>query len=158
MKDAAEGMFAQMMASMAHAAQGDAPFAGEEPVFGANASSKVEFFERGNAVDESAEGVFSRMTFSGCFAIDEFMIQHKDGSPVEAGLGADFDEANGPVAAWVWFSCLVNDAVKEKLEEFFGGSFDETLQRMDISTEAFLAFSDSKAWGVFEQEDEEPLW
>lgn len=94
MKDAAEGMFTQMMASMAHAAQRDASCDGA--VLGANASSKVEFFERSNAVDESVEGVFSRMTFTGCFAIDEFMIQHKDGSPVEAGLGADFDEANGP--------------------------------------------------------------
>ncbi|MDO4442305.1 MAG: hypothetical protein Q4B69_00300 [Slackia sp.] len=158
MENADEGMFAQMMASMARAAWQDGVSADGAMDSGANASGAIEFFERENAVDESVEGVRSRMTFTGCFAIDGFVIQHKDETPVEAGFGADFGEANGPSVAWVWFSCPVNDAVKEKFEEFFGGAFDETLRRMDIPVEEFLSFSDSKAWGVFEQEDDEPLW
>lgn len=143
-------MFAQMMAAMANAGQTE----DASPA----SPCKIEFFERENAVDDSAEGVASRMVFTGCFAIDGYMVQHKDASPVEAGLGADFNESGGPVAAWVWFSVPVNDAVRLKFEEFFGGSFDEDGLRMPIESEKFLDFSDSKAWGVFEQETEDPLW
>lgn len=144
-----ENMFAQMMAAMANAGQPEEA----QPA----PPCKIEFFERGNAVDDSADGVASRMMFTGCFAIDDFMIQRKDASPVDAGLGADFNESGGPVAAWVWFSVPVNQAVRLKFEEFFGGSFDEDGLRMPIAVEKFLDFSDSKAWGVYEQE-EDPLW
>lgn len=151
MENGSEAMFAQMMAAMAAGAQE----ASEE----GPSSGAVTFFERSNAADASAPGVFSRMTFTGCFAIDDFMIRRKDGTPVEAGLGADFDEAGGPVAAGVWFSRPVNRAVEEKFETFFGASFDEGKQRMDIEPATFLDFADSKAWGVYEQEeDEDPLW
>lgn len=145
----AEDMFAQMMAAMANADQPKAETAAH--------SCKVEFFEQSNTVDESVAGIASRMVFTGCFAIDDYMIQRKDGSPVQAGLGADFNESGGPTAAWIWFSTPVNDAVKQKFEEFFGGSFDEDGLRMPVDAEAFLDFSDSKGWGVYEEEGD-PLW
>ena len=59
------------------------------------------------------------MQFDGCFAIDEYMIQRKDGTPVDAGFGADFNDAGGPVASWVWFSRPVNGPVRAKFEERF---------------------------------------
>ena len=143
MENDSERMMMQMMANMM-AGKRD-----EEPE--RCSSCRIDFFERENAVDSQAEGVFSRMLFKGCFAIDGYVIQNAEGEPVESGLGADFDEANGPTAAWVWFCRPANDAVKEKFQEFFGGSFDESGQRMDISTDRFVAFSDSKSWGSYEE-------
>lgn len=159
MENDSERMMMQMMASMMAGKQDEDLESGS--------SCRIDFFERENTVDNQAEGVFSRMVFKGCFAIDGYVIQSVEGEPVESGLGADFDEANGPVAAWVWFCRPVNDAVKERFEEFFGGVFDETKQRMDIGTERFVAFSDSKSWGsyeeafgggVFGEDDEDALW
>lgn len=159
MENDSERMMMQMMANMMAGKQDEDLESGS--------SCRIDFFERENAVDNQAEGVFSRMVFKGCFAIDGYVIQSAEGEPVEAGLGADFDEANGPVATWVWFCRPVNDAVKERFEEFFGAAFDETKQRMDIETERFVAFSDSKSWGsyeeafgggVFGEDDEDALW
>lgn len=70
--------------------KGDA--AAVEPAEG---TVKITFFEKGNTVDSSIEGIASRMQFDGCFAIDEYMIQRKDGTPVDAGFGADFNDAGG---------------------------------------------------------------
>ena len=115
---------------------------------------KITFFEKENTNDSTVEGIASRMQFNGCFAIDEYMIQRKDGTPVDAGFGADFNEANGPVAAWVWFSRPVNGPVKAKFEERFNGTFNEDGLRMDIPTEEFLAFADSGAWNAFAVDDD----
>ena len=89
-----EKAMAEMMAAqfMGKDEQGDPAAARDD------AAVKITFFEKDNTVDNSIEGIASRMQFNGCFAIDEYMIQHKDGSPVDAGFGADFNEANGPVA------------------------------------------------------------
>lgn len=127
---------------------------------GEDDKSKISFFERGNSVDESVEGLASRMIFTGHFAIDNFMISRKDGSLVEAGFGADFKDADGPVAAWIWFSRPVNAAVKAKFEEIFGGTFDEEGMRMDLDVDVFLKYSDSGKWDVFEDEsaDEDILF
>ena len=74
-KALAEMMAAQFMD------KGDA--AAVEPAEG---TVKITFFEKGNTVDSSIEGIASRMQFDGCFAIDEYMIQRKDGTPVDAGF------------------------------------------------------------------------
>ena len=121
----------------------------------AEGTVKITFFEKGNTVDSSIEGIASRMQFDGCFAIDEYMIQRKDGTPVDAGFGADFNDAGGPVASWVWFSRPVNGPVRAKFEERFNGTFDEEGLRMDIPTDDFLAFADSGAWNAFAVEDDE---
>ena len=131
-----EKALAEMMAAQ-FMDKGDA--AAAEPAEG---TVKITFFEKG-------------MQFDGCFAIDEYMIQRKDGTPVDAGFGADFNDAGGPVASWVWFSRPVNGPVKAKFEERFNGSFDEEGLRMDIPTEDFLAFADSGAWNAFAVEDDE---
>lgn len=144
-----EKALAEMMAAQ-FMDKGDA--AAAEPAEG---TVKITFFEKGNTVDSSIEGIASRMQFDGCFAIDEYMIQRKDGTPVDAGFGADFNDAGGPVASWVWFSRPVNGPVKAKFEERFNGSFDEEGLRMDIPTEDFLAFADSGAWNAFAVEDDE---
>lgn len=146
-----EKAMAEMMAAqfMGKDEQGDPAAARDD------AAVKITFFEKDNTVDNSIEGIASRMQFNGCFAIDEYMIQHKDGSPVDAGFGADFNEANGPVAAWVWFSRPVNGPVKAKFEERFSGTFDEDGLRMDIPTDEFLAFADCGAWNAYAVDDEE---
>ena len=89
-----EKALAEMMAAQ-FMDKGDA--AAVEPAEG---TVKITFFEKGNTVDSSIEGIASRMRFDGCFAIDEYMIQRKDGTPVDAGFGADFNDAGGPVASW----------------------------------------------------------
>ena len=108
-----EKALAEMMAAQ-FMDKGDA--AAVEPAEG---TVKITFFEKGNTVDSSIEGIASRMQFDGCFAIDEYMIQRKDGTPVDAGFGADFNDAGGPVASWVWFSRPVNGPVRAKFEERF---------------------------------------
>lgn len=130
--------------------------------------AKVSFFERSNSIDDSIEGVVTRTVFSGHFAIDDYMLQRNDGTLVEAGLGADFDEYNGPTHAWVWFSLPVNDAVKEVFEGFFSGEFAEDRLRMEVDPDVFVKFADSNAWGEFNEggptpseeddEDEIPLF
>lgn len=144
-----EKALAEMMAAQ-FMDKGDA--AAVEPAEG---TVKITFFEKGNTVDSSIEGIASRMRFDGCFAIDEYMIQRKDGTPVDAGFGADFNDAGGPVASWVWFSRPVNGPVRAKFEERFNGTFDEEGLRMDIPTDDFLAFADSGAWNAFAVEDDE---
>ncbi len=145
-----EKAMAEMMAAQ-FMGKDDAP----NPMAQDDASVKITFFEKENTVDSSVEGIASRMQFNGCFAIDDFMIQRKDGTPVDAGFGADFNEAGGPVAAWVWFSRPVNGPVKAKFEERFEASFDEDGLRMDISTDQFLAFADCGAWNAFAVEEDE---
>lgn len=88
-------------------------------------------------------------------AIADIENQSKDGTPVDAGFGADFNDAGGPVASWVWFSRPVNGPVRAKFEERFNGTFDEEGLRMDIPTDDFLAFADSGAWNAFAVEDDE---
>ncbi len=136
-----------------------AQFAGKDefgnPAAKNDVAVNVTFFEKDNTVDDSIEGIATRIQFNGCFAIDEFMIQRKDGTPVDAGFGADFNETGGPVAAWVWFSRPVNGPVKEKFEERFSASFDEDGLRMDIDPDQFLAFADSGAWEAFDAEEDE---
>ena len=145
----AERAMAEMMARQFG---GDAGAAVEPADEGA---SRITFFERSNRSDSTVGDVVARMTFSGAFAIDEFMIQRKDGTPVEAGFGADFDDAGGPTAAWVWFSRPVNEAVKSKFEERFGAAFDAEGVRMDITPDEFTAFSDSGCWQAFEEDEED---
>ena len=69
-----EKALAEMMAAQ-FMDKGDA--AAVEPAEG---TVKITFFEKGNTVDSSIEGIASRMQFDGCFAIDEYMIQRKDGT------------------------------------------------------------------------------
>ena len=88
------------------------------------------------------------------FTIDGFMIQNAQSVPVDAGFGAEFDAAGGPSSAWVWFCRPVNEAVKDKFEGFFKGTFDDGGMRMEIDPHTFLDFADSASWTAFECEDE----
>lgn len=113
---------------------------------------KITFFEKKNTSDSSVEGVASRMTFTGHFAIDGYMLQRDDGTLVEAGLGADFPEAGAPTAAWVWFSLPANEAVRGVFERAFGGTFNDDCLRLDITGQAFMDFADSGSWEAFNGE------
>lgn len=116
--------------------------------------TRIVFYERENETDDGAAGEKARMTFTGCFTIDGFMIQNAQGVPVDAGFGAEFDAAGGPSSAWVWFCRPVNEAVKDKFEGFFKGTFDDGGMRMEIDPHTFLDFADSASWTAFECEDE----
>lgn len=126
---------------------------------------QITFLEKSNVADDTVEGVATRATFTGHFAIDGYILQYGDGRLVDAGLGADFDEYNGPKRAWVWFSAPANDAVQEAFVGFFGGTFSEDGMRMELDPEVFVTFADSKAWGeftdeesgLFDEEDEDDL-
>lgn len=123
---------------------------------------QITFLEKANTADNSIEGIATRTEFTGHFAIDGYVLQYNDGRYVDAGLGADFDEYNGPTRAWVWFSAPVNDAVKEAFEGFFSAEFGEDRLRMELDPETFLKFADSSAWGEFteggvEEEEEDDL-
>ncbi len=127
--------------------------------FGAGIQSgdvQITFLEKSNTVDDSLEGIVARTVFTGHFAIDGYVLQHNDGRLVEAGLGADFDEYNGPTHAWIWFSAPVNDAVKEAFEGFFSATFDDDRLHMEVDPDVFVTFADSKAWGEFVEEESEP--
>ena len=101
--------------------------------------TRIVFYERENETDGGAAGEKARMTFTGCFTIDGFMIQNAQSVPVDAGFGAEFDAAGGPSSAWVWF-CK--------------GTFDDGGMRMEIDPHTFLDFADSASWTAFECEDE----
>lgn len=128
--------------------------------FGAGLTSgdvQITFLERSNEVDDSVEGAATRIVFTGHFAIDGYLLRfNEDSRLVDAGLGADFDEFNGPLRAWLWFSAPVNDAVKEAFESFFSASFAQDRLRMELDPEVFTTFADSKAWGAFEDESGMP--
>ncbi len=114
---------------------------------------QITFLERFNETDDHVEDAVTRAIFTGHFAIDGYLLRfNEDGRYVDAGLGADFDEFNGPKRAWLWFSSPVNDAVKEAFEGFFRAAFAEDRLRMELDPETFIAFADSKAWGAFEEE------
>lgn len=119
------------------------------------AGVRITFFERSNATDESVEGLAARMVFSGHFAINDSMIQFEDGALVEAGLGADFEDGEGPSRAWVWFSSPVEGMVKEAFERFFTAQFAEDGMRMEIDPEVFLKFAESNDWSAFAEDDED---
>ena len=120
--------------------------------------TRVMFYERSNAVDESVSDVASRMTFAGHFTISDPASPLKSGTRADGGLGADFQEEGDPVAAWVWLKQPAGDEDRKKLEAFFDATFGEDGLRMDIAPEAFLNFADSNSWDADLEDEDEPLF
>ena len=108
--------------------------------------TRVIFYERSNAVDESVPDVESRMTFTGHFTVNDPLSPPGGGTRLDGGLGADFKTEEEPSAAWVWLEQPADDENRKKLEAFFDASFNEDGLRMEIAPEAFLTFADSNSW------------
>lgn len=119
--------------------------------------TRVVFYERSNAVDESVPDIETRMTFTGHFAVND--RNFTPGAPeLDGGLGADFQDEGEPTAAWVWLKQPADDENRAKLEAFFDSSFDEDGLRMDIAPAAFLDFADSNSWDADPDSEDEALF
>lgn len=114
---------------------------------------QITFLEKSNETDESLEGVVARMTFTGHFIVRNRILRTTR-ELVDAGLGADFDEFNGPKRAWVWLSSPADDEIKRAFEKFFSAEFAEDGLRMELDPEIFVKFAGSDAWGALEEEEE----
>ncbi len=118
--------------------------------------TRIVFYEKSNAVDDSVPDVETRMTFTGRFSVDGVDLVAADGKPAVGGLGADFPAEGDPTAAWVWFKQPIDEEMRGKFEGFFGGTFGEDGLRMDVAPEAFLDFADSNSWDA-DLDDDDPL-